>query len=60
MEKDGVDWFGGLIADFEEQWGAFFAVAGGVAYAFSPVYKGLTIQFKTYVYSYLTLLSSSL
>ncbi|CAN9387043.1 unnamed protein product [Alternaria alternata] len=33
------------------KWGAFFAVAGGVAYAFSPVYKGLTVQFKTYVLS---------
>ncbi|KAH6866323.1 hypothetical protein BKA58DRAFT_363553 [Alternaria rosae] len=31
------------------KWGAFFAVAGGVAYAFSPVYKGLTVQFKTYI-----------
>ncbi|CAO2649659.1 Nn.00g070440.m01.CDS01 [Neocucurbitaria sp. VM-36] len=31
------------------KWGAFFAVAGGVAYAFSPLYRGLTIQFKTYI-----------
>lgn len=29
------------------QWGAFFAVAGGVAYAVSPLYRGLTVQFKT-------------
>jgi len=40
---------GSMIADLNTQWGAFFAVAGGVAYAFSPVYKGLTVQFKTYV-----------
>jgi len=40
------------MADFKTQWGAFFAVAGGVAYAFSPVYKGLTVQFKTYVSSF--------
>ena len=39
------------MADLGLQWGAFFAVAGGVAYAFSPVYKGLTVQFKTYVLS---------
>ncbi|KAL1608812.1 hypothetical protein SLS59_002003 [Nothophoma quercina] len=31
------------------KWGAFFAVAGGVAYAFSPLYRGLTVQFKTYI-----------
>jgi hypothetical protein len=35
-----------------EQWGAFFALAGGTAYAVSPVYRGLTVQFKTYVYHY--------
>jgi hypothetical protein len=28
------------------QWGAFFAVAGGLAYGLSPVYRGLTVQFK--------------
>ncbi|KAI4945809.1 hypothetical protein J4E91_007723 [Alternaria rosae] len=38
-----------MVADLKTQWGAFFAVAGGVAYAFSPVYKGLTVQFKTYI-----------
>ena len=42
-------WGVGMMANFKTQWGAFFAVAGGVAYAFSPVYKGLTVQFKTYV-----------
>lgn len=30
------------------QWGLFSAVAGGVGYAFSPIYRGLTIQFKMY------------
>jgi hypothetical protein len=44
------------MADLGLQWGAFFAVAGGVAYAFSPVYKGLTVQFKTYVLSNICLL----
>ncbi|KAH8733217.1 Der1-like family-domain-containing protein [Phaeosphaeriaceae sp. PMI808] len=29
------------------KWGAFFAVAGGAAYALSPVYRGLTVPFKT-------------
>ncbi|KAF2012466.1 hypothetical protein BU24DRAFT_425119 [Aaosphaeria arxii CBS 175.79] len=31
------------------KWGAFFAAAGGVAYAFSPLYRGLTFQFKVYI-----------
>jgi hypothetical protein len=37
-----------ILTDFP-QWGAAFAVFGGVAYAFSPLYRGLTVQFKTYV-----------
>lgn len=28
------------------KWGAAMAVLGGVGYAFSPIYRGLTIQFK--------------
>ncbi|KAH7122749.1 hypothetical protein B0J11DRAFT_490094 [Dendryphion nanum] len=31
------------------KWGAFMAAAGGVAYAFSPMYRGLTFQFKVYI-----------
>ncbi|KAH6622072.1 hypothetical protein C7974DRAFT_473460 [Boeremia exigua] len=31
------------------KWGAFFVVAAGVAHTFSPLYRGLTIQFKTYI-----------
>ncbi|KAF2446123.1 hypothetical protein P171DRAFT_471737 [Karstenula rhodostoma CBS 690.94] len=31
------------------KWGSFAAVAAGVAYAFSPIYRGLTIQFKVYI-----------
>ncbi|KAF2639033.1 hypothetical protein P280DRAFT_499800 [Massarina eburnea CBS 473.64] len=31
------------------KWGAFSAVAGGVAYAMSPIYRSLTIQFKVYI-----------
>lgn len=30
----------------EWQWGIFSAVAGGLGLAFSPVYRGLTFQFK--------------
>ena len=32
------------------KWGAFSAALGGVAYAYSPLYRGLTIQFKVYVF----------
>ncbi|CAD0041322.1 unnamed protein product [Aureobasidium pullulans] len=28
------------------RWGIYSAVAAGIAYAYSPVYRGLTIQFK--------------
>ncbi|KAF2004528.1 hypothetical protein P154DRAFT_393187, partial [Amniculicola lignicola CBS 123094] len=31
------------------KWGAFALVAGGCAYAFSPIYRGLTVQFKVYI-----------
>ncbi|KAK4219696.1 hypothetical protein V8F33_010922 [Rhypophila sp. PSN 637] len=30
-------------------WGAATALLGGIAYAASPVYRGLTIQFKVYI-----------
>lgn len=30
------------------QWGFYTAALGATAYAFSPVYRGLTIQFKVY------------
>ena len=30
------------------QWGIFSAVAAGAGYAFSPLYRGLTFQFKVY------------
>ena len=32
------------------QWGIFSAIAGGMGYAFSPLYRGLTFQFKVYVH----------
>jgi hypothetical protein len=35
------------------KWGLAMAVLGGIGYAVSPVYRGLTIQFKVYVYFYL-------
>lgn len=31
------------------KWGAVTACLGGVAYALSPLYRGLTIQFKVFV-----------
>lgn len=31
------------------KWGAVTAALGGVGYALSPLYRGLTIQFKVYV-----------
>ncbi|KAH7074599.1 hypothetical protein BKA63DRAFT_316633 [Paraphoma chrysanthemicola] len=31
------------------KWGAAFAIFGGVAYTLSPLYRGLTVQFKTYI-----------
>ncbi|THW79383.1 hypothetical protein D6D19_01232 [Aureobasidium pullulans] len=35
------------------RWGIYSAVAAGIAYAYSPVYRGLTIQFKVYVFIFL-------
>ncbi|RYP76675.1 hypothetical protein DL771_001597 [Monosporascus sp. 5C6A] len=32
------------------KWGAMTAVLGGVAWVFSPLYRGLTVQFKVWVY----------
>lgn len=32
-------------------WGVSFALMGGLAYAMSPIYRKLTIQFKVYVCS---------
>ncbi|KAI0490421.1 hypothetical protein F4859DRAFT_7557 [Xylaria cf. heliscus] len=31
------------------RWGAAAAVLGGLGYAMSPIYRGLTIQFKVYI-----------
>ncbi|KAL8383165.1 hypothetical protein RB595_006768 [Gaeumannomyces hyphopodioides] len=31
------------------RWGVGFAILGAVGYFVSPIYRGLTIQFKTYV-----------
>ncbi|TLD16251.1 uncharacterized protein PgNI_01962 [Pyricularia grisea] len=31
------------------RWGVGFAILGGIGYAISPIYRGLTIQFKTYI-----------
>ncbi|THX88903.1 hypothetical protein D6D05_01517 [Aureobasidium pullulans] len=31
------------------RWGIYSAVAAGIAYAYSPVYRGLTIQFKVFL-----------
>ena len=32
------------------KWGAVTAVLGGIGYAVSPLYRGLTVQFKVYVH----------
>jgi len=32
------------------KWGAVTAVLGGIGYAVSPLYRGLTVQFKVYVF----------
>lgn len=37
------------IIDTMVQWGVYSALLGGVAYAFSPVYRGLTFQFKVFL-----------
>lgn len=43
------------------KWGVATAILGGLGYALSPVYRGLTIQFKVYVRSfYVSSLSLSL
>ncbi|KAI0096007.1 hypothetical protein GGR51DRAFT_62264 [Nemania sp. FL0031] len=31
------------------KWGAAAAIFGGMGYAMSPIYRGLTIQFKVYI-----------
>ncbi|KAF2490655.1 hypothetical protein BU16DRAFT_596954 [Lophium mytilinum] len=31
------------------KWGAFAGLCGVTAYTFSPVYRGLTVQFKVYI-----------
>ncbi|KAI1437271.1 hypothetical protein GGR50DRAFT_93410 [Xylaria sp. CBS 124048] len=31
------------------KWGAAFAFLGGLGYVMSPVYRGLTVQFKVYI-----------
>ncbi|KAG9705333.1 hypothetical protein KCU73_g17886, partial [Aureobasidium melanogenum] len=31
------------------RWGIYSAVAAGIAYAYSPVYRGLTVQFKVFL-----------
>ncbi|KAF1957361.1 hypothetical protein CC80DRAFT_42752 [Byssothecium circinans] len=31
------------------KWGIFSAAAGGLAFALSPIYRSLTIQFKVYI-----------
>lgn len=35
------------------KWGIATALLGGVGYAMSPLYRGLTVQFKVYVLHYL-------
>ena len=37
------------------KWGAATALLGGLGYMVSPIYRGLTIQFKVYVFLSLSL-----
>ena len=39
------------------QWGFFAAVLGGAGYTISPIYRGLTIQFKVLVFPFLVRVS---
>lgn len=41
------------------KWGAAAAVLGGLGYSMSPIYRGLTIQFKVYVVSLIHVFISS-
>lgn len=34
------------VIDIDLQWGMYGAVLGGAGYALSPIYRGLTVQFK--------------
>ncbi|KAL2760770.1 hypothetical protein ACRALDRAFT_1059488 [Sodiomyces alcalophilus JCM 7366] len=38
---------GGIVG--AAKWGAVFAVLGGIGQVYSPLYRGLTIQFKLYI-----------
>jgi len=46
-EANNAAWAAGKGAAYGAfKWGAAMAVLGGLGYAFSPIYRGLTIQFK--------------
>ncbi|QSZ30685.1 hypothetical protein DSL72_000243 [Monilinia vaccinii-corymbosi] len=42
------------------KWGLFAAALGGAGYALSPVYRGLTIQFKTFIHMGFMVMGGSL
>ncbi|CZR59119.1 uncharacterized protein PAC_09011 [Phialocephala subalpina] len=49
-EANGAAWEGGRGALVGAvKWGAFAALLGGVGYGLSPIYRGLTIQFKVFL-----------
>ncbi|KAF8865963.1 hypothetical protein BDZ45DRAFT_380226 [Acephala macrosclerotiorum] len=49
-EANGAAWEGGKGALYGAvKWGAFAALLGGVGYGISPIYRGLTIQFKVFL-----------
>ncbi|KAG0648325.1 hypothetical protein D0Z07_5192 [Hyphodiscus hymeniophilus] len=46
-EASGAAWEGGRGAAVgAAKWGVYSAILGGVGYGVSPIYRGLTIQFK--------------
>ncbi|KAG9232466.1 hypothetical protein BJ875DRAFT_486062 [Amylocarpus encephaloides] len=49
-DADGAAWEAGWGAlSGASKWGAVFMGLGGVGYAMSPIYRGLTIQFKVFL-----------
>ncbi|ESZ91971.1 hypothetical protein SBOR_7628 [Sclerotinia borealis F-4128] len=49
-EANAAAWEGGRGAVAgSAKWGLFAAALGGAGYAFSPIYRGLTIQFKVFI-----------
>ncbi|EHL01638.1 hypothetical protein M7I_2271 [Glarea lozoyensis 74030] len=49
-DADGAAWEAGKGAVIgASKWGIVFGGLGGAGYALSPIYRGLTIQFKVFI-----------